>query len=303
MLRRGKLRLLRAKGADSGGCLLFTENRRASGPLKIQTVLVISTFVVTRLCCQHFADGQNARLARRLLLFPKKSRFAAIFGSPVYCPSGEILRGCVSVDNIYNKEKRGRRLLFFAGRACAAKAEAGAAQRQAQGKTQSRIFLSSRRSGCGKKAENGRKTRLFSARNFAAHIDKSPLLWYTFFTKTFGRSGKLYEKITAYTGLFSDAAASGCGTAKGASPPFGEDFCAAGPDAARTRWKSWANSFLASKDALRQAAPTMSAERACACIARLPHDGAESSGDHARFDPARRPSFRRSSNACQELDA
>ena len=29
--------------------------------------------VVTRLCCQHFAKWQNARLARRLLLFPKIS--------------------------------------------------------------------------------------------------------------------------------------------------------------------------------------------------------------------------------------
>ena len=29
--------------------------------------------VVTRLCCQHFAVWQNARLARRLLLFPKIS--------------------------------------------------------------------------------------------------------------------------------------------------------------------------------------------------------------------------------------
>ena len=29
--------------------------------------------VVTRLCCQHFAERQNARLARRLLLFPKIS--------------------------------------------------------------------------------------------------------------------------------------------------------------------------------------------------------------------------------------
>ena len=29
--------------------------------------------VVARLCCQHFAERQNARLARRLLLFPKIS--------------------------------------------------------------------------------------------------------------------------------------------------------------------------------------------------------------------------------------
>ena len=29
--------------------------------------------VVARLCCQHFAEWQNARLARRLLLFPKIS--------------------------------------------------------------------------------------------------------------------------------------------------------------------------------------------------------------------------------------
>ena len=50
--------------------------------------------VVTRLCCQHFAVCQNARPARRLLLFPKIS-LRCDFREPCYNnpPSGEILRG------------------------------------------------------------------------------------------------------------------------------------------------------------------------------------------------------------------
>ena len=55
--------------------------------------------VVTRLCCQHFAEQQNARLARRLLLFPKIS-LRCDFREPYYHspPSGVILRVCVSED-------------------------------------------------------------------------------------------------------------------------------------------------------------------------------------------------------------
>lgn len=75
----------------------------------------------------------------------------------------------------------------------------------------------------------------------------------------------MYEKITAYTGLFSDAAASDAELQKGIAA-FGEDFAQLGlmrEDAMEVMGEL----ILASKDALRQAAPTMSAERACACIA------------------------------------
>ena len=105
MLRRGKLRLLRAKGADSG--VVFFSRKIAVERVSENTNRPCHfDLVVTRLCCQHFAIWQNARLARRLLLFPKIS-LRCDFREPCLLPEWRNLARCVSVDNIYNKEKRG----------------------------------------------------------------------------------------------------------------------------------------------------------------------------------------------------
>ena len=51
------------------GALFFPRSRTGL----LRSLLCHFDLVVTRLCCQHFAVWQNARLARRLLLFPKIS--------------------------------------------------------------------------------------------------------------------------------------------------------------------------------------------------------------------------------------
>ena len=84
--------------AQSNGSLTFAplsfrpqDDRRGSNA---NARLCHPELVVARLCCQHFAEWQNARLARRLLLFPKISLHCD-FREPCYNspPSGEILCG------------------------------------------------------------------------------------------------------------------------------------------------------------------------------------------------------------------
>ena len=86
--RRADVNSVTLSGAASGN----REPRSRTGLLR--SLLCHFDLVVTRLCCQHFAVWQNARLARRLLLFPKIS-LRCDFREPCYNnpPSGEILRG------------------------------------------------------------------------------------------------------------------------------------------------------------------------------------------------------------------
>ena len=65
--RRADVNSVTLSGAASGN----REPRSRTGLLR--SLLCHFDLVVTRLCCQHFAVWQNARLARRLLLFPKIS--------------------------------------------------------------------------------------------------------------------------------------------------------------------------------------------------------------------------------------
>ena len=91
---------------------------RSDGRGALAFLLCHPELVVTRLCCQHFAYWQNARLARRLLLFPKIS-LRCDFREPCFSvqsirlflsfrprraespPSGEILRSAYRETNSF----------------------------------------------------------------------------------------------------------------------------------------------------------------------------------------------------------
>ena len=191
-----------------------------------------------------FCRWQNARLARRLLLFPKIS-LRCDFREPCLLPEWRNLARCVSVDNIYNKEKRGRRLLFFAGRACAAKAEAGRRKGRRKEKRKAAYFFRAEGAGAEKRRKTGAKRGCFP-REILPRILTNLLSCGILFLPKHSGGVENVRKDHRLHRPFSDAAASDAELQKGIAA-LRRRFCAAGPDAARTRWKSWANSFWRAK--------------------------------------------------------